>query len=191
MRSRTVSASAVLGIAAIALLAGCGTGAPGPSAVTPSATSSSSASASAGSPAPAPSLGTPGAAGCAPPSPTALEPVSGYTEVQGTAPAGTSVYGLIMSPFPLAASNTTSKFVWRITGTGDLNVTIKRPDGKAGQLAWGPDGHEDSTYNRQGDEWGTGIILNAPGCWELTFERGGVQSAVYLVVGPEVPLPTG
>ncbi|GAA3883517.1 hypothetical protein GCM10022381_27120 [Leifsonia kafniensis] len=189
MRSRATSAFLVLGIASALLLAACGTGAPGPSPVPPSATSSETASApvAGGTPAPAPSLGQPGAAGCAPASPTALDPASGFTEVQGTAPAGNSVYGLIMSPFPLAASNTTSKFVWRITGSGDLTVKVKRPDGSTGELAWGPDDHEDSTYNRPGDEWGTGIILKDPGCWELNFERAGVQSTVYLVVGPAAP----
>jgi hypothetical protein len=188
MRSRSVSAAAVLGIAAVVLLAGCTSGAPVTPSVSPSG--AASASASVAPPVLAPTLGPPGAAGCAPASPTALDAASGYTEVQGNAPAGESIYGLIMSPFPLAASNTTSKFVWRITGTGDLSVKIKRPDGSAGQLAWGPDNHENSTYNRRGDEWGTGIILNSPGCWEMTFDRSGVQSNVYFVVGPEVPLPT-
>jgi len=191
MRGRAVSVAAIVGIAASLLLVGCGTGAPGPSPVTPSATPSSPASASVGTPAPAPVLGPPGAAGCAPASPTAIEPVSGLTEVQGTAPDANSIYGLIMAPFPLAASNTTSKFVWRITGSGDLAVTVKEPDGSSGQLAWGPDDHEDSTYDRPGDEWGTGIILNAAGCWELNFDRGGAKFAVYLMVGPEAPLPTG
>jgi hypothetical protein len=188
MRSRALSASVIGGFAAALLLSGCGTGAPGPSAVTPSATAS--ATVSQGTPAPAPVLGPPGAPGCAPASPTALDPTSGSTEVQGTAPAADSVYGLIMSPYPLAASNTTSKFVWRITGSGDLTVTVKRPDGTSGKLAWGPDNHEETTYNRPGDEWGTGLILNDPGCWQVTFAREGVQSAVYLVVGPEAP-PSG
>lgn len=187
MSSRAVSATVILGITASLLLSGCTGGEP----VVPSETPSTTASASVPPPILAPTLGPPGAAGCAPASPTALEPVSGYTEVQGNAPADNSIYGLIMSPFPLATSNTTSKFVWRITGTGDLTVKIKRPDGSAGQLAWGPDNHEDSTYNRRGDEWGTGIILNDPGCWELVFERGGAQFVVYLVAGPEAPPTTG
>ncbi|GAB3118584.1 hypothetical protein [Glaciibacter psychrotolerans] len=133
---------------------------------------------------PAESLGTPGAAGCAPASPQRTDTVSGFPEVQGTANPGNTLYGLIMGDTPLRASNTTTKFVWRITGTGDVTVSVKRPDGSAGQLVWGPESHDDSTYLRPGDEWGTGVILNVAGCWEFVVRHGAAQASVYLLVTP-------
>ena len=126
----------------------------------------------------------PGGPGCAPASPTGLDAASGLTEVQGTASAGNSLYGLIMTPQPLTASNSMAKFVWRMTGRGNLTVAVTRPNGSTGVLAWGPELHGGSTYHRPGEEWGTGIILDAPGCWRLDFELGTAVAFVYLVVGP-------
>lgn len=190
-RGAGVAAAGFALVASALLLAGCTdvSSAPAP-------TSTSSATVTLGTPtpaapAPAESLGTPGAPGCAPASPMRIDPTSGSMEVQGTANAGESLYGLIIADIPLTASNTTTKFVWRMTGSGELTVAVKRPDGSNGHIVWGPSAHDDSTYNRPGEEWGTGIILDAPGCWEFVLHHGAAEASVYLQLPPEpTPAPT-
>lgn len=116
--------------------------------------------------------------------PLALDAATDFVEVQGTAPAGNTLYGLVMAQAPLAVRESTAKFVWRMTGSGDLIVAVTRPDGSVGALAWGPEPHSGSSYHRPGDEWGTGVDFDAAGCWELAFTRGPVAASVYLDVAP-------
>jgi len=103
-------------------------------------------------------------------------------ELQGTpAESGTSLYGLAFvkagTALPIGES---VKVVWRMTGTGDLTVSMRRPDGTRKRLDWGPEAHGGSTYHRPGDEWGTGFTLDRPGCWELRFSRGSSHASVWI-----------
>jgi hypothetical protein len=45
------------------------------------------------------------------------------------------------------------KIVWRMTGTGLLNLTAIGPDGRHHRLTWGPDAHLSSNWDKPGDEW--------------------------------------
>jgi hypothetical protein len=77
------------------------------------------------------------------------------------------------SPLALRAGEEDVKLVVRVTGSGDLEVRLTDPAGSEQQLAWGPAPHTASNYNRPGDEWGLGLLLDEPGCWELALSRGG------------------
>ena len=163
--------------AASAVLTGC-------SAVQTPIPPSPSASAS-GTPVP---LGEPGRPGCDPASPVATDQDSGFSEVQGTSDGGTSLYGLLMGedPYPFAASEAIIKIVWRMTGDGDeLSVTLTDPEGMRQSLVWGPEYHGGSSYRRPGSEWGTGLRLDAPGCWTLELSRDvDGEASVYFDVAP-------
>jgi hypothetical protein len=124
-----------------------------------------------------------GAPGCAPASPIGTPKSS--VEVQGTGQGDISLYALVMStaPLPLHASKDSVKLVVRMTGSGELAVTVRGPDGTAHPLVFGPEMHADSSYDRPGREWGLGTVLNQPGCWTLHFRRTGSGAGdVYLSV---------
>lgn len=63
------------------------------------------------------------------------------------------------------------KFVLRMTGEGDLDVSATQPDGSAGEIAWGPEAHGGSNFQRPGDEWGFGVTFTEPGCWTIEVSR--------------------
>lgn len=106
-------------------------------------------------------------------------------EVVGASVDGTTLYGLVQAePYPLVASTDIKKFVWRIGGSGDLTVTVSKPDGTTTSLAWGPEYHSSSNYDRPGDEYGTGVVADQSGCWHLSFHRSGTGKAdIWLDVG--------
>ena len=58
------------------------------------------------------------------------------------------------------------KIVWRMTGTGLLTLEAIGPGSRHHRLAWGPDAHESSNWDKPGDEWGAGYVFAAPGCWD-------------------------
>ena len=131
-------------------------------------------------PAPSPSvteadLGPLGAADCTPPSPS-LGP-----EVQGTGSAGVTAYGLTFGPDPdaITGDGSTVKMAVRMTGSGELVVHLIAPDGAERPLDWGPEVHGGSNFRRPGDEWGIGFSADAPGCWQIAFERGGSDRADF------------
>jgi len=62
-------------------------------------------------------------------------------------------------------TGTEIKIVWRMTGAGDLSIAVSGPAGRTIRPAWGPEPHGGSTWQRPGDEWGTGWIFPAPGRW--------------------------
>ena len=92
----------------------------------------------------------------------------------------TTLFGLCQGPgqTPIQASDQVVKVVWRMTGKGDLKIEIKDPSGSTRPLAWGPESHSGSSYDRPGDEWGTGMVFDKPGCWELDFVRADEGRAV-------------
>ncbi|GAA4498848.1 hypothetical protein GCM10023191_044720 [Actinoallomurus oryzae] len=138
-------------------------------------------------PAAAGATGPDGRPGCAPPSPIGtLPPVSGGgPEVRGTG-HGAGLWGLIMvrPRSPLIRAGDEAKIVWRMTGTGDLQLSAIGPDGRSRKLAWGPEAHGGSSYHRPGEEWGAGYRFDRPGCWDLHAVRGTASADVWLKVAP-------
>lgn len=75
------------------------------------------------------------------------------------------------------------KIVWRITGAG--GEFTARADNAAGTSLdpfWGPQYHEDSTWERPGEEWGTSFIFPTPGCWIITVSYGETVGTIALEV---------
>jgi len=63
------------------------------------------------------------------------------------------------------------KLVVRMTGSGDLGVSVTGPGGETKDLDWGPEAHGDSNFGAAGDEWGIGFTFDHPGCWTVSFAR--------------------
>ena len=122
-----------------------------------------------------------GASGCHPASPaTVLNPL--LWQIEGTGHGG-SLWGLLMSTHPLPARvGDQEKIVWRMTGTGPLTLEAIGPGGIHHRLAWGPDAHLGSSWDKPGAEWGAGYVFTAPGCWDLRAIRGHSTADVWLRV---------
>src|ERR1700721_3848419 len=124
-----------------------------------------------------------GASGCHP-APRLTRCQSFLPQVEGTS-HGATLWGLLMFPHALPARvGDQEKIVWRMTGTGLLTLQAIGPDGRHDQLAWGPDAHQGSTWDKPGDEWGAGYVFTAPGCWALRPIRGHAPADVGTRVGP-------
>jgi hypothetical protein len=67
-----------------------------------------------------------------------------------------------------------------MTGSGDLAISATGPNGTVVEPIWGPERHGGSTWERPGDEWGTGWIFPSPGCWTVNAKRTGGSG--YLVM---------
>jgi hypothetical protein len=95
------------------------------------------------------------------------------------------MWGLIMADGPdnPLRINEQVKIIWRITGSGALDLLNIGPDGTAHPLQWGPVEHLSSSYTRPGDEWGAGYLFTQPGCWTLRATRGTASSSVWLEIG--------
>jgi hypothetical protein len=74
------------------------------------------------------------------------------------------------------------KIVWRMTGRGPLVATARSPSGAPTPLTFGPAEHLSSSYQRPGDEWGTGYLFPHPGCWHLHFARDDTQADVWFEI---------
>jgi len=120
-----------------------------------------------------------GAPGCRPPSP--IGDLGGaFPEVSGTATEG-ELWGLLFAEPPYRVGDEV-KIAWRMTGTGDLQLTAIAPDGSPTPLAWGPEAHTSSNYDRPGDEWGAGYRFTQAGCWNLHAARDDTTADVWLIV---------
>ena len=106
----------------------------------------------------------------------------GVTEVRGLA-TDASVYGLLFLTHagPVRVGDEL-KIVWRMTGSGGLAVSYTGPDGEAGSLTFGPERHGASSYDRPGDEWGTGLRFDQAGCWWIHLQRSTGSGDVWLAV---------
>lgn len=128
-----------------------------------------------------------GRPGCSPPSPLGTWAGGDVPETKGTvAGSGATLYGLVMpeAGLPLRVGEQI-KIVWRMTGHGPLLATAASPSGIPAPLSFGPDAHGGSTYQRPGDEWGTGYVFPQDGCWHLHFARDDVQAEVWIeIVAP-------
>jgi hypothetical protein len=98
------------------------------------------------------------------------------TEIQG-AGDGVSLWALLFLTGPRLVSGKETKIVWRMTGAGDLTIEATGPDGRTAEPRW-LETHGDSTWSRPGDEWGTGWVFPAAGCWTVRAVRDGGASAV-------------
>jgi hypothetical protein len=104
----------------------------------------------------------------------------GPAEVQGVIASG-SLWILILGDEPVRKLQET-KIVWRMTGQGPLNVEAIDSHGREATLTAGPDAHGASSWNRPGDEWGTGIIFPEAGCWRLHGRRTTGSGDIHLSV---------
>jgi hypothetical protein len=122
-----------------------------------------------------------GAASCGPASPIRSDPSLG-PEVEGTGHQAT-LYGLIMvtSAMPVRVGEDV-KIVWRMTGSGPLQLSATNPLGKVVPLTWGPEPHGGSDFARPGDECGAGYAFAVPGCWDLHAQRTTGSADVWLSV---------
>jgi hypothetical protein len=122
-----------------------------------------------------------GVSGCHPASPITRWQ-SFLPQVEG-AGHGATLWGLLMFPHPLPARvGDQEKIVWRMTGTGMLTLAAISPDGKHHRLAWGPDAHSGSNWDKPGDEWGAGYVFTTPGCWDLRAIRGDAIADAWIQV---------
>lgn len=92
------------------------------------------------------------------------------------------MYGQVQADNFLTASDTVKKIVWRISGSGQPTVTLTSPSGEESSLEWGPEFHPASNYVRPGDEYGSGLVLDEPGCWNIDFSRDSGTASVWLDV---------
>lgn len=99
--------------------------------------------------------------------------------VRGRASSG-SLVALLFGPEIRAGEQT--KIAWRVTGTGDVRFSATGP-GPEQSPVWGPEEHGGSTFRYPGDEWGTGFVFPAPGCWTVHVTRDDMTG--------ELPLPVG
>jgi hypothetical protein len=163
----------------VSIVAACTTGAestqPGTRATAAATSAAPRNSQASGAP------GAPGAPGCHPASPITLFN-SFLPQVKGTG-HGATLWGLLMFPHALPARvGDQEKIVWRMTGTGLLTLEAIGPGGTHYRLAWGPDFHQSSNWNKPGDEWGAGYVFTVPGCWDLRAGRGNATADVWIRV---------
>jgi hypothetical protein len=118
---------------------------------------------------------------CARPSAFDKAPGVGGPEVIGSGSA--QMWGLVQArEFPLVASHDVVKIVWRMTGRGALKSVAYSYNGKHLRLAWGPEVHGASNYERPGIEWGAGYRFTRAGCYRLTARRATGTAVVWLRV---------
>ncbi len=84
-----------------------------------------------------------------------------------------------LPPWPV---NKDVKVVWRVGGSGDFDAVAISPGGREVEPSFGPQHHVASSWKRPGEEWGTGFILDDPGCWELRVSRDEGTASLWLEV---------
>jgi hypothetical protein len=120
-----------------------------------------------------------GAPGCQPASPSGAF----ASEVYGTATGGT-VWAWFMNAYPPKAG-IEDKTLWRLDGPHvgrTPNFTLTGPTDQLGRLNWGPVFHDASTWSRPGQEFGTGLLFPAAGCWKVHVTVDQLAGDVYIVV---------
>lgn len=107
--------------------------------------------------------------------------IPGLVELAGVSTAG-ELAVLVTRPDALTVGQDV-KLIWRVTGAGPLQLSATAPGGSDMQpLVWGPTPHPTSTWQRPGDEWGTGYRFTSAGCWRLAATRDGASGYVTLTV---------
>jgi hypothetical protein len=106
--------------------------------------------------------------------------LGGLTEIKGS--GSESLFGLVFAPYPLRGTSDTVKIVWRMTGSGPLSLWAVGPTGDRVAPEWGPEPHDGSSWNRPGDEWGSGFRFLSQGCWTVHAMRGSKTAQVQVSV---------
>jgi hypothetical protein len=130
------------------------------------------------SPAAGGSLGSLGSAGCAPAA--RFHSWGDLFEVGLDSPRG-SLWALFFNPWPPPAGKEI-KVVWRMTGLGDFTFRVSDAAGMVVPLTWGPMSHSGSSWNRPGDEVGTGFNFPHAGCWDIHVARLDTRGDLWLEV---------
>ncbi|MER6942849.1 hypothetical protein ABT294_02385 [Nonomuraea sp. NPDC000554] len=170
-------------MAVLALAAGCATG--GRAATSPNVVPTTSGPPAATSPGAGPSTARTSAtpavtsAGCNGTT-VVRQGRDGFPEVRGVA-TDAELWGLLFAPVPFRRGEEI-KIVWRMTGEGPLKVTATLPDGTRARRVFGPEQHSGSTWERPGEEWGTGFAFPKKGCWKLELTRTRGSGYVWLPV---------
>jgi len=103
-----------------------------------------------------------------------------FPEIQGDMDSEGEIWALLF--FDTARANEEEKIVWRITGEGDaFDAQAQSETGAIIQPIW-KDYHGSSTWQRPGQEWGTGFNFPEPGCWTITVTRGETTGTISLDV---------
>jgi hypothetical protein len=84
---------------------------------------------------------------------------------------GATLWALFFPTEPLLTAGKEIKVVWRMTGKGDFAISATGPGGAVVKPVWGPEPHGGSSWDRPGDEWGTGWVFPAAGCWTVSANR--------------------
>jgi hypothetical protein len=100
-------------------------------------------------------------------------------ERQGASDDAT-LWALFFPATPVLSAGQEIKVVWRMTGSGDFSIGATGPDGTTVKPTWGPEPHTGSSFHRPGDEWGTGWVFPAAGCWTVSAKR--TSGSGYLVL---------
>jgi hypothetical protein len=103
----------------------------------------------------------------------------GLPEIQGTAPGG-DLWALVFHPLPLPL-NTRVKIVWRMTGSGELQLVAVGPDGQHVSPV-GITYHLWSVWKRPGEEWGSAFTFPTSGNWRIHANRGNLSGDVQLFI---------
>jgi hypothetical protein len=104
-----------------------------------------------------------------------------FPEIQGTMKSQGEMWALLF--FDTAYANEDKKIVWRITGAGEeFHAEAQNENGNVILPIWGPDYHGGSSWERPGQEWGTGFNFPEPGCWTITVTRGVTTGEISLDV---------
>jgi hypothetical protein len=103
-----------------------------------------------------------------------------FPEIQGTMKSDGELWALLF--FETAHINEDEKIVWRITGEGDeFYAQAQNETGTVLTPIW-TEYHGGSSWQRPGQEWGTGFNFPEPGCWTITVTRGATEGEISLDV---------
>ena len=104
---------------------------------------------------------------------------AGLPQMEGKAPGG-QLWALFFNGWPMRAHQQ-NKIVWRMTGTGDLNLVANGP---GGQVVHPSDViyHESSSWDRPGEEWGSSFVFPVPGCWDIHASREKLTGDVWIEI---------
>jgi len=113
-----------------------------------------------------------------------LESQVAFGEIQGDMQSDGELWALLF--FKTARVQAEQKIVWRVTGEGgEFEAQAQSESGTIIQPVW-EQHHESSTWERPGEEWGTGFNFPEPGCWMITVTYGETVGTIALnVLGSE------
>jgi hypothetical protein len=109
-----------------------------------------------------------------------LESQVAFGEIQGDMQSDGTLWALLF--FKAVYVDAEVKIVWRITGeSGEFKAQAQSESGTIIQPVW-EQYHESSTWERPGEEWGTGFNFPEPGCWTITVTYGETVGTITLKV---------